>query len=103
MAERDYTNLAQQRILRLIFALAGNEFHGLSNKELAALLETEPSNVVRDLYNAMKAGWVEQIAETQRYRLGPRPVQVFGAFTTELQRMRQKIEETGERYLRTPG
>ena len=102
MAERDYTNEAQQRVLKITIALGGSMFHGLSNGELAKLVGAPPSTIVRDLQNLKKAGFAEQIAETGRWRLGVRPVQVFRAFSLEMQRMREKADEIVQRYTRLP-
>ncbi len=102
MSERDYTNEAQQRVMKITMALGGAMFHGLSNGELAKLLDTTPSNIVRDLWNMKKGGFVDQIAETGRWRLGVRPVQVYRAFTLEMQQLRTKADELEQRYTRLP-
>ena len=47
----DYINAAQQRLLKVIVLLAGNEFNGLAPSDLAKALNTNPSNITRDLAN----------------------------------------------------
>ena len=48
---------SQERIVVEIIKLAENHADGLSNKELARLVETSESNVCRDLAIMEKHGW----------------------------------------------
>lgn len=93
---------SQQRILRVLMALAGNEFHGLAPSEIAKGLQILPSTVTRDIQNLLAAGFAEKIEDTGRWRLGPKLVQVALAFSTELQRARSQVDGITNRYTREP-
>lgn len=101
MAER-YIHDGQQRLLKVLMALAGREFTGLAPGEIAKGLAITPSCVTRDLANLKEAGMAEVIAETGRWRLGPKLVQIGLAFTQELARKNEQFNEINQRYTRTP-
>jgi DNA-binding IclR family transcriptional regulator len=102
MAEHIYDNAAQQRILAMVMTLAGHELHGLTNKDLAEGLSVSAGTITRDLHNLVKAGFAEQIAETGRYRLGPKPVRISVAHMAEMERATSRLAETKNRYSREP-
>lgn len=102
MAKADYDSPAQQRILRALLVLAGNEFQGVAPGELAKAMNTTPSTATRDLHNLREAGFAEQIQETGRWRLGPKLVQVSLAFSNELMRAETRLAEIRNRYTRAP-
>lgn len=102
MSKSDYDNAAQQRILRALLVLSGNEFQGLAPGEVAKALGVGPSTATRDLHNLREAGFAEQIQETGRWRLGPKPVQIALAFSNQLQRAEQRLQEISNRYTREP-
>ncbi|MBI2278180.1 MAG: ArsR family transcriptional regulator [Dechloromonas sp.] len=97
----DYINAAQQRLLKAVLILAGNELNGLAPSDLAKALDTNPSNVTRDLANLKEAGLAEQITETGRWRLGPKVVQIAVEFFTNLERSQSRVDEIKQRYTRT--
>lgn len=96
----DYINNAQQRLLRTVLLLAGNELAGLAPSDLAKALDTNPSNVTRDLANLKEAGLAEQLPETGRWRLGPKIVQVAVDFQLNLERSQSRVDEIRQRYTR---
>lgn len=98
----DYTNEAQQRLCRLILLLAGHEFDGMAPSDLAKALKTNPSNITRDLHNLKEAGLAELMAETGRWRLGPKLVQIAIAFSEHVGRMSDRLAELQTRYSRLP-
>lgn len=98
----DYTNAAQQRVLKIVQLLAGNEFSGLVPMDLAKALDTNPSNVTRDLANLQAAGLAEQIPETGRWRLGPKLIQIALAFSEHVIRSADRLNELKQRYSRLP-
>jgi DNA-binding IclR family transcriptional regulator len=102
MSKSAYDSPAQQRILRALLVLAGNEFMGVAPGELASSLGVPPSTATRDLHNLRAAGFAEQIQETGRWRLGPKPVQIALAFTNHLQRAESRLREISNRYTREP-
>jgi DNA-binding IclR family transcriptional regulator len=97
-----YINAAQQRLLKAIVLLAGNEFSGLAPSDLAKALNTNPSNVTRDLANLKEAGLAEQLPDTGRWRLGPKLVQIALAFSDQMSRSTSRIDEMQQRYTRQP-
>jgi DNA-binding IclR family transcriptional regulator len=98
----DYTNDGQQRILSLLKTLAGNEVTGLLPHEIATAQKCSAAIVTRDLFNLAKAGLAEKIAETGRWRLGPKLVQIAIAFQLNLDRSQARLNEVSQRYTRTP-
>ncbi|HEX9391503.1 MAG TPA: ECF-type sigma factor [Usitatibacteraceae bacterium] len=99
---REYNNEGQQRILELARLLAGNEFAGLTNVEIAKAMGISAPMVHRDLWNLEKAGYAEQIPETGRWRLGPRLMQIATAFSVHVNRQRAVIDQIEQRYTRQP-
>lgn len=99
---QNYINAAQQRLLRAIVLLAGNEFNGLAPSDLAKALKTNPSNVTRDLANLKEAGLAEQLPDTGRWRLGPKLVQVAVAFSEHMATSADRMAEIRQRYTRQP-
>jgi DNA-binding IclR family transcriptional regulator len=102
MSKDIYINAAQQRLLKAIVLLAGNEFSGLAPSDLAKALNTNPSNVTRDLANLREAGLAEQLPGTGRWRLGPKLVQIALAFSDHMNRATARIDEMQQRYTRQP-
>ena len=97
-----HDNGSQRRILEAIRVLAGHELHGLAPKDLVAALEVSPASINRDLHNLTAAGFVEQIAETGRYRLGPVLVRIAIAHMTAMERAQTRLTETKNRYSSEP-
>lgn len=102
MSKEIYINAAQQRLLKAVVLLAGNEFSGLAPSDLAKALNTNPSNVTRDLANLREAGLAEQLPDTGRWRLGPKLVQIALAFSDHMSRATNRIDEMQQRYTRKP-
>jgi DNA-binding IclR family transcriptional regulator len=98
----DYINAAQQRLLKVVVLLAGNEFNGLAPSDLAKALNTNPSNITRDLANLKEAGLAEQLTDTGRWRLGPKLVQIALAFSDHMSRSSSRMDELQQRYTRQP-
>lgn len=101
MSEREYANAAQERGYAVLLALAGHEVNGLAPGEIAKGLCATPSSITRDLRVLAKAGLAEPIAETGRWRLGPKLVQIANAFALNLDRARRRVDEVHQRYTRT--
>jgi DNA-binding IclR family transcriptional regulator len=101
MAET-YDNGSQRRLMQLILIFAGNEFHGLSPGELAKAAKVAPGTITRDLHNLKEGGFIEQIEETGRWRLGPKLVQIALAFQTNLGRAKSRLTEVEQRFSREP-
>lgn len=95
-----YINAAQQRVLKALVLLVGHELEGIAPGELAKALRTSASNTTRDLANLKEAGLAEP-CEHGRWRCTPRMAQLAMTVLTNLDRARQRVEETHQRYTRT--
>lgn len=95
----DYTNAAQQRLLRLVDLLAGHELAGLAPSEIARALGCSASDVTRDMDNLRTAGWAEQ-TPSERWRLSPHVVQMSIRHAAALNQARQNFEDTVQRFSR---
>lgn len=100
MSEERYRSESQQRILRVLFALAGHEVNGLAPGEIAKGLSISPSQVTHDLANLKIAGAAEEIPELKRWRLTPRIPQIAVAMLTRLDRDAKRLEEVRQRFTR---
>lgn len=101
MSAADYINEAQQRILRALCLLAGNEVTGLKPSEIARLLGCSPAVVTRDMANLKQAGLAELVPETDRWRLAPLVVQIALKHMAALERAETRLAETRNRYSRS--
>lgn len=103
MSEDKYTSEQVQRVLRVLLALAGNEFRGMLLKEVATAAECSESNALRALENLRTAGLAERSThEDKRWQLGPRLVQVSFAFDGALQKAQRELDERRQRFTRNP-
>lgn len=90
----------QQRALRLLSILAGNEVTGLTNADVAKQLGCSPPIAVRDLANLQAAGFAERVPETERWRLAPQIVQIALKHMAAMERAASRLAETRNRYSR---
>jgi ArsR family transcriptional regulator len=79
--------------------LAGNELLGLSPGEIAKGLGVAPSWVSVTL-PALEAetGFVERVADTNRWRLGTGMVRIALTVSSALQRSKQQLDDLSNRY-----
>jgi DNA-binding IclR family transcriptional regulator len=94
----DYTVEAQQRILRLVMTLAGNEVHGLTNSAVAKLQGCSPSQATRDLQNLLAAGFAEHVPDTNGWRLSPMVIRMSVAHATALDKADRRLDEIKTRF-----
>lgn len=94
-------NAAQLRLLDVIKGLSGHEVFGRRLVDLAADLKQPEPVVLRDLEALAVAGWATR-DDGKRWRLGPAVVQIAVQFYLGLQNARNAIDETQQRYTRTP-
>jgi DNA-binding IclR family transcriptional regulator len=99
----DYTNDAQQRILRLVSLLAGHEITGIAPADIARQQGCAASMVTRDLDNLRSAGFAEAVPETGRWRLAPQVAQIAIKVLTGIDRAESRLLETRNRYTRGVG
>jgi DNA-binding IclR family transcriptional regulator len=101
-AGRDiYYNESQQRVLRLLVLLSGNEVTGLMPSEISAAQNCSAPMVTRDLFNLQRAGLAELVPETSRWRLAPQVVQIALKHMAALDRAEKRLDETRNRYSRS--
>ena len=100
MTSANYTNDAQQRLLKVVRTLAGHEVVGLTNAQIATDVGCSASMAVRDLANLKEAGWAEQVRDTGRWRLAPTIVQIAVAHMTAMDAAQTKLDETRNRFSR---
>lgn len=102
-SDERYLNASQQRILRVMLALSGQEVNGLAPGEIAKGLGLDPSMLTRDLANLEIAGLAEEIIGTGgRWRLSPKLIQIGVAMQLAVEEAERKLGETVHRYTRTP-
>ena len=98
----NYTSNSQQRLLKVIKTLSGNEFMGLTPGEIASALKVQPAAITRDLQNLKEAGFAEEVPELGRWRLGPALVQLGLAYLDCRELNKARLNELHSRYTRTP-
>ena len=90
-----------QRVCNLIISLAGHEVNGVRNSELADALRVSRATISRDLAALEEIGITEQIPGLkERWRLGPKMIQVSRAHQEGMARIRHAVEEIDQRYSR---
>jgi DNA-binding IclR family transcriptional regulator len=89
----DYTNAAQQRLLRIVLALFGDVVNGYTPGQLCRLTGHRPDATTRDLANLVTAGLAER-DEDGRYRLTPRLPQQAVKVYAALGRAETRLGET---------
>jgi DNA-binding IclR family transcriptional regulator len=97
------SNQPTRRALRLLFVLQGHAFEGLRLKQIADAIQANPSTALRDLELLADEGIAERIPGRDEYwRLSPRLIQLARAHEQDLARVRQRLDETEQRYSRNP-
>ena len=88
-----------RKVCELLRLLAGHEVLGLAPGEIARALQVSPSWVSVNL-PALEAetGFVERMAEANRWRLGVPLVRIATTVQTNLNAERQRLEQTATRY-----
>lgn len=98
----DYTNEAQQRLMKVVIALFGDVIAGYPPAVLAKAVECSQSVITRDLDNLLTAGWVERLEATGHWRLTPRlPQQAIKVFNS-IDRAQRQVDEARNRFTRNP-
>jgi Mn-dependent DtxR family transcriptional regulator len=97
----DYTNEAQQRLMKLVLVLFGDVVNGYLPSVLAKAMGCKPPIVTRDLDNLATAGMVER-DDSGAWRLTPRLPQQAIKVWTAIDRAERRIEESKNRFSRNP-
>lgn len=102
MSQREYRCAAQERLIDVIVILSGNEVTGLTIKEVADAARTSQPNAFRDVKVLQAKGMAEQIPDTDRWRLGPKLVQMGLAHMRHMDKAQSRLDEVKNRYTREP-
>lgn len=78
--------------------LAGHEVLGLAPGEIAKGLGVSPSWVSQNLPALATTGFVEQVAGTNRWRLGVQFVRIATTVATNLNAAKRQLEDISSRY-----
>lgn len=96
-----YVSDQQQRLLRLILFLAGNELNGVRPLQIAKGLGVSASHVTRDMANLRHFGWLEDVpGAVGCVRLSPAIVQIAMRHMTGVERARSRLADL-DRYSRS--
>ena len=87
-----------RKTCELFRLLAGHEVLGLAPGEIATGLGVPPSWCSRNLPALATTGFVEQVAGTNRGRLGVAFVRIAFTVSTNLNNARAQLDETARRY-----
>jgi DNA-binding IclR family transcriptional regulator len=92
-----------RRTLRIIVVLAGKEVFGLRTGEIAKAINELASTTTRVLAAMEHEGFCERLPNAEeRWRLGPKLVQIAQAHVAGLATIERQISEVTNRYSRTP-
>lgn len=91
------------RAKAVIEALAGQNFDGLRNQQVADAVRQSAPTTLRDLQALEAIGWAERIpGKDERWRLSPRLIQLAIAHQNEVSREEQRLADFSNRYSRIP-
>lgn len=93
----DYTNAAQQRLIKVVLALFGDVVHGYPPSALARAVGCSPQVITRDLDNLRTAGIADRDEETGHWRLTPRLPQQAVRVWAAIDRAQRRVDETRAR------
>ncbi len=100
--DTDYTNEAQQRLMRVVIALFGDVIAGYAPSVLSKAMDCSQSVITRDLDNLRTAGWAERDEGTGHWRLTPRvPQQAIKVFNS-IDTAQRRVDEARNRFTRNP-
>lgn len=89
---------AIQKTCGLFRLLAGNELLGLAPGEIAKGLGVSPAWVSVNLPALASTGFVEQVADTNRWRLGVQFVRIAVTVSTNLNQNKRQLDDLSSRY-----
>lgn len=87
-----------RKTCELFRLLAGHEVLGLAPGEIAKGLDVPPSWVSVNLPGLATTGFVEQVAGTNRWRLGVAFVRIAFTVSTNLNAAKRQLDEVSQRY-----
>lgn len=86
------------RVLKVLKALKGQSFSGISNKELAENLGVSPAQISRDLDDLMSEGLVMKL-DNGRFAHSIQMLQIAQAYSNQVARLQEQINETNQRIM----
>ncbi len=98
----DYTNDAQQRLMRLTLALFSDPVNGYPPAALAKAVGVSASTITRDLDNLRTGGWAERDEATGHWRLTPCLPQQAIKVLNSIDRAQRRVDEVRNRFTRNP-
>ncbi|MDR1890129.1 MAG: IclR family transcriptional regulator [Zoogloeaceae bacterium] len=97
----DYTNDAQQRLIRLILLMFGDVVQGFPPSVLSREIGCAPAVTTRDLANLSEAGIAAKDEATGLWRLTPRLPQQAIKVWTAIDHAEQQLQEAKQRFRKT--
>lgn len=98
----DYTNDAQQRLVKVILVLFGDVVNGFTPSAMAHEVGCSPAVMTRDINNLLTAGIAEKDEKTGLVRLTTRLPQQAIKVWTAIDRAEKKVQEAKNRFNRNP-
>lgn len=104
MSERttDYTNDAQQRLLKVILLMFGHVVNGLPPSAIAREVGCSAAVMTRDLQNLLTAGLADKDETTGHWRLTPRLPQQAIKVWNAIDAADRRLQEAKNRFNRYP-
>lgn len=93
-----YASESQQRLLKVLDALWGNEISGVSAAAIAKAINENASTVFRDLHNLKAAGYAEYVEDTKTWRISPRVFRRALTTMAEFDKAEKALAERKQRY-----
>ena len=82
--------------MKVLKALKGHSFTGISNKELAEQLDVSPAHISRDLDDLITEGLVTKL-DNGRFAHSVQMLQIAQAYSNQVARLQAQISETHQR------
>lgn len=89
------------RVLNLAEVLCGFVVLGISNKSLAALTQTTPVQVSKDIAYLIAKGWARKDDKTGHFHPTPEMAHVFGRVAADLNRVQSEVTAITHQFTRT--
>lgn len=98
----DYTNEAQQRLVKIILLMFSHVVNGLPPSVIAREVGCSAAVMTRDLQNLLAAGIADKDEATGHWRLTPRLPQQAIKVWAEIDRADRRLQEAKNRFTRNP-
>lgn len=97
----DYTNEAQQRLVKIILLMFGHVVNGLAPSVIAREVGCSAAVMTRDLFNLRQAGIADKDEATGHWRLTPRLPQQAIKVWNDIDRADRRLQEAKNRFSRS--